>query len=119
MAVSFANENSEQGVTESLTRWIQQHPIYEMTKPDLFSSLLDAARSRPTDIDADVQIALGILFNCNGEFEKAIDCFDAALNRRTDVCHASFRTTLFGINLEQLWQTLNSMNDQLKLIKLL
>lgn len=84
--MSYANENNIRGVNDSLKSWIQAHPIYKLADPsDVVESFLDAARSRPFDVDADVQVALGILFNCSSEFEKAIDCFTSALTKRPNV----------------------------------
>lgn len=61
--------------------------------PPLSSSLLEevkdlyleAAHQNGDMIDPDLQTGLGVLFHLNGEFNRAIDAFSAALTVRPEV----------------------------------
>ena len=99
VAVSYTNENLTSQAQKALTNWIQQNPKYSnvvnlaniqpySTSSEVHESLvagyLQAATlsAQHEDVDADVQQALGVLFNIANDYSKAIDCFQTAVSCR-------------------------------------
>lgn len=114
LAVSYTNEGRRTDAYEHLNRWIdavaessrayaneidQYRSLFGSRLPNslqerqvyLSNLLIRLAQSRAetesgaAGVDADVQVALGVLFNSSEEYEKASDCFEAALGVRPDV----------------------------------
>lgn len=115
LAVSFTNEGRRGEAYAEVNRWVdsiareagasayaneieQYRGLFGAALPDamgdrhayLSNLLIRLAQSRAEQqgaegVDADVQVALGVLFNASEEYEKASDCFEAALSVRPDV----------------------------------
>ncbi|ETE56713.1 hypothetical protein L345_17575, partial [Ophiophagus hannah] len=107
LAVSFTNTGHQQEACEVLRSWIKQNPKYRflfrskkgspvlprrMSKTADESSLLEEVKELFLEgahhngelVDPDLQTGLGVLFHLNGEFNRAIDAFNAALTVRPE-----------------------------------
>lgn len=97
LAVSYTNEGKDDLAHSSLERWIEltdgpnAPPLSEAVdetrderQSRIIERLIDIARMSPDDLDVDVQVALGVLFNASEDYHKAEDCFIAALEARPD-----------------------------------
>lgn len=94
LAAAYTNENMPKFAFITLLDWLRASPKYSDLLPQdvnpkkmdskeleahVKSLYLKAAQLNPTQIDADVQNALGVVFNISQEYDKAVDCFKTAL----------------------------------------
>lgn len=103
LAVSYTNESYQNQALKMLIKWLSAHPKYSHIVPssakmpdnpesDLTESLakapalrevqdmfLTAVQMNRNEVDAEVQEALGVLFNLSSEYDKAVDCYKAAV----------------------------------------
>lgn len=111
LAVSYTNESLQSQALKMLVGWLKCNSNYQSLLPPsmqtpnneatvegaMASSIirgpelkevqelfLKAVQQNHPAIDADIQEALGVLFNLSSEYEKAADCYRAALHIRPD-----------------------------------
>ena len=102
MAISFTNEALERGAHAMLLRWLNARFPDAGITPEAWKSLensawhsqeqvtemyLKVARAQYNrgEVDPDVQTGLGVLFYTSSEYDRAKDCFEAALSMRPKV----------------------------------
>lgn len=111
LAVSYTNESMQSQACQTLKAWLKANPRYSDLVPskpagseasarrmlgtsslmssDMYNEIRQlyvtaAQRAPEKDIDCNVQVGLGVLFNLSGEYDKAVDCFQAALQVTND-----------------------------------
>ncbi|WRT69960.1 uncharacterized protein IL334_006951 [Kwoniella shivajii] len=97
LAVSYTNESEGEAACTMLEKWITLGEGQTTTvngdagkvwgrggREGLIERLIDMARTNPHEVDAEVQVALGVLFNATEEYQKAEDCFLSALSVKPD-----------------------------------
>ncbi|XP_048580653.1 peroxisomal targeting signal 1 receptor isoform X2 [Nematostella vectensis] len=109
LAVSLTNESMQSQACKTLKDWLRANPRYKDIVPpsddqagqrprpitssimtsDMYNEIRDmyiaaAQRAPENDLDANVQVGLGVLFNLSGEYDKAVDCFQAAVIARPE-----------------------------------
>lgn len=109
LAISYTNESYQNQALKMLNQWIKINPKYsnlvpgnteaaegveqiassrirgmelELTQELFLKAVQQNAASGVFDVD--VQEALGVLFNLSSEYDKAVDCFQAAVQMAPD-----------------------------------
>ncbi|KOC66449.1 Peroxisomal targeting signal 1 receptor [Habropoda laboriosa] len=139
LAVSYTNESYQNQACVTLKEWLLKNEKYkhlsvqkasteQQPKSSVSSILFDdvheevknlyiqAARMNPwKEIDADVQCGLGVLFNLSNEYDKASDCFQAALQVRPHDSRLWNRLGATLANGQKSEEAINAYHHALKL----
>lgn len=140
LAVSYSNESYQNQACITLKEWILKSEKYkhlsvqkndnpEQTTNSSVSSILfddlhkevkdlyiQAARMNPlNEIDPDVQCGLGVLFTLTMEYDKASDCFQAALQVRPNDSRLWNRLGATLANGQKPEESINAYHHALKL----
>ncbi|XP_054001989.1 peroxisomal targeting signal 1 receptor [Hylaeus anthracinus] len=139
LAVSYTNESYQNQACLTLKEWllknekykylsvkktkIDQHPkssvssiLFDDLHEEVKNLYIQAARMNPREeIDADVQCGLGVLFNLSNEYDKACDCFQAALQVRPNDSRLWNRLGATLANGQKSEEAINAYHRALKL----
>lgn len=139
LAVSYTNESYQNQACIILKEWLLRNEKYKhlsarktntesQTKFNVSSILFDdvheevknlyiqAARINPlNEIDPDVQCGLGVLFNLSNEYDKACDCFQAALQVRPNDSRLWNRLGATLANGQKSEEAINAYHHALRL----
>ncbi|XP_017766590.1 PREDICTED: peroxisomal targeting signal 1 receptor isoform X2 [Eufriesea mexicana] len=139
LAVSYTNESYQNQACVTLKEWLLKNEKYKhlsIQKPNseqnsksnvssiLFNDVheevknlyIQAARINPlNEIDPDVQCGLGVLFNLSNEYDKASDCFQAALQVRPHDSRLWNRLGATLANGQKSEEAINAYHHALKL----
>ena len=112
LAVSYTNESLYKQGCDALRKWLEANekyrhikgasrggsdhaspaealvsPIYSSVEQrEIQARFIQAVRETTSrdEFDFELQLGLGVLFNISGEYDKAVDCFQAALKARPE-----------------------------------
>ncbi|XP_076180985.1 peroxisomal biogenesis factor 5 isoform X2 [Ptiloglossa arizonensis] len=139
LAVSYTNESYQNQACLTLKEWllknekykylsvrktnIDQYPqssvssiLFDDIHEEVKNLYIQAARMNPREeIDADVQCGLGVLFNLSNEYDKACDCFQAALQVRPNDSRLWNRLGATLANGQKSEEAINAYHRALKL----
>lgn len=139
LAVSYTNESYQNQACLTLKEWllknekykhlsvkkinVEQYPkssvssiLFDNVHEEVKDLYIQAARMNPRDeIDADVQCGLGVLFNLSNEYDKACDCFQAALQVRPNDSRLWNRLGATLANGQKSEEAINAYHRALKL----
>lgn len=61
---------------------LQRYQALQEKQEEVQRMYIRAAMASPDQVDADVQVGLGVLFNISHDYDKAVECFQTALQVR-------------------------------------
>ncbi|XP_023946874.2 peroxisomal targeting signal 1 receptor [Bicyclus anynana] len=130
LAAAYTNENLDKYAYITLTDWLKASPKYSDLIPQdinpqnmnlkeleayVTSLYLKAVQLNPSEVDPDVQNALGVIFNINHQYDKAVDCFKAALMVSSDNAKLWNRLGATLANSDRSEEAVNAYHEALNL----